>query len=122
MNIDIPYHNNVIVKGEGLLFEEFGNVTQKVDFKVFEDLDILEDSAIKKCSHLYFQILIKDSEYFFLVYFHSFLTVKDVLEVPSNLQSQLFGNFLSYQELIHIGHLLFVLSCMHIVSINQTSN
>ena len=75
LKIGKNYHYDVVIQSKGLLLELLSNVTQEVNIKVFEDLDIFEDSPIQQGSHLYFQILVKDSEYFLLIYLYSFLTV-----------------------------------------------
>jgi hypothetical protein len=46
------YNNDIIIYGKSLFLKQFSHVTKKIEFEIFENLNIFEYSAIQKRAHL----------------------------------------------------------------------
>lgn len=113
---------DVVIYREGLFLEIFSDLAEEIDLEILEHYDVLEDPPIQERPHLDFKVLVQHRKYLFLIDFDCLLAVENVFKVAADLQPQVFRDLFSNQELIHVGHFLFVLSCVHIVPRNQVSN
>ena len=116
------YLNYVVVHSKCLLLELLGDVAEKVDIKVLENLDVLENPAVQEGTHFDLKVLVEHSEHFLLVELHLLFAVKHVFQVPPDLQPKFFGDFLPQQELVYVGHLLLVLLSVHVVLSDQAAD